>query len=60
MFGFGVILKKENRMRSSAANKVKGKLEKVKGKSMTGTGKLNDPTLEGRDESKIGRIQKKS
>jgi hypothetical protein len=47
-------------MRSSAANEVRGKPQKAKGKSKTESGMLNDPTLEGKDESKIGRIQNKS
>lgn len=47
-------------MKSSVANELKGKLQKVKGKSKAESGKLNDPTLEGKDESKIGRIQEES
>jgi hypothetical protein len=47
-------------MKSGAADKVKGKLQRVKGGSKTEAEKFNDPTLEGKDESKIGRIQKKS
>jgi hypothetical protein len=60
MFGFGAIVKMENRMRSGVANEGKSKLQKVKGKSKTASGKLKDPTLEGKDENKIGRIQKES
>jgi hypothetical protein len=59
-FEFGPLGKKENGMRSSAANEVKGKPQKAMGKSKTESGMLNDPTLEGKDESKIGRIQNKS
>jgi len=47
-------------MKSGGADNVKGKLQRVKGGSKTEAGKLNDPTLEGKDENKIGRIQKKS
>jgi hypothetical protein len=46
-------------MKASVSNEVKSKLRQPKGKSKTKSAELNDPTLEGRDESKIGRIQKK-
>jgi uncharacterized protein YjbJ (UPF0337 family) len=46
-------------MKSSAEDKVKGKLHEVKGKTKEELGKLmNDPTLEGIDENKVGRIQR--
>jgi len=54
------LCRRENKMKSGAADKVKGKLQRVKGGSKTEAEKFNDPTLEGKDESKIGRIQKKS
>jgi hypothetical protein len=53
-------MKEAEPMKSSAGNEVKGKLQKVKGKSEMKSEKLNDPTLEGKDESKMGRIQVKS
>ena len=53
-------MQKGEQMKSGAAAKVQGKLQRVKGGSKTEAEKFNDPTLEGKDESKIGRIQKKS
>lgn len=51
----------EKGMKSSAENKVKGKFCKVKGKTKEDLGRLmNDPTLEGIDENKVGRIQRKT
>lgn len=48
-------------MKSSAENEVKGKFCKVKGKTQEDLGRLmNDPTLEGIDENKVGRIQRKT
>jgi uncharacterized protein YjbJ (UPF0337 family) len=51
----------EKGMKSSAENEVKGKFCKVKGKTKEDLGRLmNDPTLEGIDENKVGRIQRKT
>jgi uncharacterized protein YjbJ (UPF0337 family) len=48
-------------MKSSAAVAVKGKFHEAKGKTQEEPGKLiNDPTLEGKDENKVGRFQRKS
>jgi len=60
MYEFEAIGKKENRMKPSATNEVKCKLQRLKRKSKAESGKLNDPTLEGKDERKIGRIQGES
>jgi hypothetical protein len=47
-------------MKSSAAVAVKSKLHIVKDKTEEKLGDLiNDPTLEGKDESKVGRFQRK-
>jgi uncharacterized protein YjbJ (UPF0337 family) len=41
-------------------NNGKGKFHEVEGKTNERSRKLtNDPTLEGRDENKVGRIQRK-
>jgi uncharacterized protein YjbJ (UPF0337 family) len=50
----------ENSMKSSTADKVKGKFQEVKGKTKKGLGTMNDPTLEGKDENKVGRVQRKT
>jgi|HubBroStandDraft_1064217.scaffolds.fasta_scaffold126010_2 hypothetical protein len=48
-------------MKSSAEVAVKGKLHEVKRKTKEELGKLiNDPTLEGKDENKVGRVQRKA
>jgi uncharacterized protein YjbJ (UPF0337 family) len=48
-------------MKSSAAVTVKSKFHEAKGKTKEELGKLmNDPTLEGRDENTVGRIQSKT
>jgi len=48
-------------MKSSAEVAVKGKLHEVRGKTKEELGKLmNDPTLEGKDENKVGRVQRKA
>jgi uncharacterized protein YjbJ (UPF0337 family) len=48
-------------MKSNAEVAVKGKLHQVKGKTKEALGKsMNDPTLEGKDESKVGRVQRKT
>jgi uncharacterized protein YjbJ (UPF0337 family) len=47
-------------MKSSTKNEVKGKFYEVKGKTKQRRVKLmNDPTLEGKDENKVGRIQER-
>jgi len=47
-------------MKSSAEVVVKGKSHEVKRKTKEVLGKvINDPTLEGRDENIVGRIQPK-
>ena len=46
-------------MKSNTPEK-KGKLGEVKSKTKKELGKLNDPTLDGKDENKIGRIQRKT
>jgi uncharacterized protein YjbJ (UPF0337 family) len=47
-------------MKSSTKHEVKGQPYEVKGKTKERWVKLmNDPTLEGRDENKVGRIQEK-
>ena len=47
-------------MKSSAAVTVKSKFHEAKGKTKEGLGKLmKDPTLEGKDENKVGRVQRK-
>ena len=48
-------------MKSSAAVTVKSKFHEAKGKTKEGLGKLmKDPTLEGKDENKVGRVQTKT
>jgi uncharacterized protein YjbJ (UPF0337 family) len=48
-------------MKSSAEVAVKGKFHEVKGKTKDEVGKLmDDPTLEGKDENKVGRVQRKT
>jgi hypothetical protein len=46
-------------MRSSAADTAKIRAQKVKGETEKKSETLKDPTLEGKDETKIGRIQSK-
>jgi uncharacterized protein YjbJ (UPF0337 family) len=54
------LVEKGERMKSSTKHEVKGKFYEVKGKTKERWGKLmNDPTLEGKDENKVGRIQEK-
>ena len=43
-------------MKASAENKVKSKFPAVKGKPKEERKLMNDPTLEGKDENKVGRI----
>jgi uncharacterized protein YjbJ (UPF0337 family) len=48
-------------MKPSAKSPVNGKIHEVKVKPREELGKLvNDPTLEGKDENKVGRIQRKT
>ena len=48
-------------MKSSATVAVKSKLHEAKGKTKEELGKLmNNPTLEGKDENKVGRVQTKT
>jgi len=47
-------------LKASTNEKVKSKLREPKGETHQKLGKLtNDPTLEGRDENKVGRIERK-
>jgi hypothetical protein len=46
-------------MKPSAKIPVNGKNHEVKPKEESGK-LMNDPTLEGRDENKVGRIQRKT
>ena len=47
-------------MKSSTKDEVKDKFQEVKGKTKKQFGKMNDPTLEGKDENKVGRVQRKT
>jgi uncharacterized protein YjbJ (UPF0337 family) len=48
-------------MKSSSEGAFKAKVHESKGKAKEKLGKvMNDPTLEGRDENKVGRIQRKT
>ena len=48
-------------MKSITEDEVKGKFNELKGKTKVELGKLmNDPTLEGKDENKVGRVQRKT
>jgi uncharacterized protein YjbJ (UPF0337 family) len=58
--GFRAIVTEENGMKSSTEDEVKGKFQEVNGKTKKELGKLNDPTLEGKDENKVGRVQRKT
>ena len=56
--GFRAIVTEENSMKSSTEVEVKGT---SKGKPKEELGKvMNDPTLEGKDENKVGRVQRKT
>jgi uncharacterized protein YjbJ (UPF0337 family) len=44
----------------SSSDEVKSTFQEVKGKTKKELRKLNDPTLEGKDENKVGRIQRKT
>jgi uncharacterized protein YjbJ (UPF0337 family) len=58
--GFRAIVTEENSMKSSTKDEVKGKFQEVKGETKKGLEKINDPTLEGKDENKVGRVQRKT
>jgi uncharacterized protein YjbJ (UPF0337 family) len=48
-------------MKLSIEAESKSKVHKVKGKPKEELGKvMNDPTLEGKDENKVGRVQRKN
>jgi uncharacterized protein YjbJ (UPF0337 family) len=48
-------------MKSSADVAVKGNFDEENGKSKEESGKaMDDPTLEGKDENKVGRVQRKT
>jgi uncharacterized protein YjbJ (UPF0337 family) len=47
-------------MKASTNDEVKGKFHEVKGETNEKLRKLmNDPTLEGKDENKVGRVQRR-
>jgi hypothetical protein len=47
-------------MKSSAGVAAKGKFSRSEGQDQRTVGKvMNDPTLEGKDENKVGRVQRK-
>jgi uncharacterized protein YjbJ (UPF0337 family) len=47
-------------MKASTNNQAKGKVQEVNGGTKEKLGRLtNDPTLEGKDENKVGRFQRK-
>jgi hypothetical protein len=48
---------KGDRMKLSTADEAKRKPKNVQGKTKKKSQKLNDPTLEGKDENKVGRVQ---
>ena len=48
-------------MKLSIEAEVNGKFHQVKGKPTEALGKvMNEPTLEGKDENKVGRVQRKT
>ena len=48
-------------MKLSIEAELKGKFHEVTGKPKKELGKvMNDPTLEGKDENKVGRVQRKN
>jgi uncharacterized protein YjbJ (UPF0337 family) len=57
--GFRAIVTKEHSMKSSTKDEVKGTFQEVKGETKKELGKMNDPTLEGKDENKVGRVPRK-
>ena len=56
-FGSERFVAEENNMKLSTED-VKSKFQGVKGKSRKGPERLDDPTLECKDEDKVGRIQR--
>ena len=47
-------------MKASTNDEVKGKFHEVKGETNEKLRKLmNEPTLEGKDENKVGRVQRR-
>ena len=58
--GFTAIQRGRNKMKSSTEDDVKRKPREVKGKAKREIEKLNDPTLEGIDENRVGRVQEKT
>ena len=54
------LVTEENSMKLSIEAELKGKFHEVKGKPKEELGKvMNDPTLEGKDENTVGRVQRK-
>jgi hypothetical protein len=50
-----------NNLKASISSGVKGKFRESKGETHQKLRKLtNDPTLEGKDENKVGRIERKT
>jgi hypothetical protein len=47
-------------MKSSSGDEVKNTFQEVVGKTKKELRKLNDPTLQGKDENKVGRVQRKA
>jgi uncharacterized protein YjbJ (UPF0337 family) len=47
-------------LKSGTLDEAKRKLREVRGKSKKEPGKMDDPSLEGTDENKVGRIQEKT
>jgi uncharacterized protein YjbJ (UPF0337 family) len=48
-------------MKSTAKVAPRGKFHEVRGKTKEELGKvMDDPTLEGKDENKVGRVQRKT
>jgi uncharacterized protein YjbJ (UPF0337 family) len=45
---------------STHRDEVRDKFQEVKGRTKKKLRKLNDPTLEGKDENKVGRVQRKT
>jgi uncharacterized protein YjbJ (UPF0337 family) len=51
----------EESMKSSDEVAAKGKFREVKGKTKEELGKvMDDPTLEGKNENRVGRVQRKT
>ena len=47
-------------MKSKTKDEVKGKFQEVRDHTKKELGKLKDPTLEGKDENKVGRFERKT